>query len=133
MSGVESSAAVNNDELLARFVLFSGWVRRSDNTTKQDAFIPRPFPDLDLSVTRHIGMTVAELWEIGETIAHGRTNATLYGRADIVAQKVRAQSLRIEPTLTPRNHANIVGWPSEKSAQKIIALELAAAAVFVQR
>ena len=124
---------VGDEELLARFVLFSGWFRKIDKTPKQDAFIPRPHPDLDLSVSRHLGLQADELWELGEDIARNRENATLYGRADIVASKVRMHSLRITPTLTPKNHANIVDWPSDKPAQKIIALELAAAAVFVAR
>ncbi|MEX2120214.1 MAG: hypothetical protein WD847_11520 [Pirellulales bacterium] len=31
------------------------------------------------------------------------------------------------------NHANIGGWPMDKPAQKIIALEIAATAVFLAR
>ena len=39
--------------------------------------------------------------------------------------------LDIHPTPEPRNHANIIGWPKEKPAQKIIAQEIAAAATFI--
>lgn len=120
---------VADDELLARFVLVNKWVR-SDQTVRQDAFIPHPH--VDLSVTRHIGLSEQELWHLGQSVANKRA-LPLYGRADIQALVVKRQSLRIEPTPEPKNHANITGWPSDKSAQKSIAQEIAAAARFVPK
>lgn len=128
MSEEASFPPVTDDEWLARFVLFSGWVRSSDRTIRPDAFIPYPYPDL--SVTRHQGLSEGELWEIGQTIASSRPVA-LYGRADIQALHVRRQSLHIVPTAEPRNHANVTGWPKDKPAQKIIAQELAAVAHYL--
>ncbi|CUQ66313.1 hypothetical protein [Candidatus Nitrospira inopinata] len=119
---------VTDDEDLARFVLFRGWIRSSHSTVKPDAFIPYPYPDL--SVTRHIGLSVEEVWQIGQAVADRRP-ATLYGRADIQAVHIRRQALRIVPTPEPRNHANITDWPKDKPAQKIIAQELAAVARYV--
>jgi len=118
---------VNDHEWLARFILFSNWIR-GDQTIRPDAFIPHPYPDL--SVTRHVGLLESELWQIGQTVANKRP-AKLYGRADVQALTVKAQSLRIEPTPEPRNHANITGWPADKPGQKIIAIEIAAVAQFV--
>lgn len=130
----ESSEPVSSDEQLARFILFSRWIRSSDpvKTVKPDAFIPYPYPDL--SVTRHKNLSEKGLWRIGQNIAAARP-ATLYGRADIRAAKVREQSLDVEPKPVPDNlnHANVVGWPADKSAQKIIAQELAAKAKFVPK
>src|SRR6266516_1964117 len=51
------------NELLARFNTSSGWVRRSNQTVKPDAFIPYPYPAL--SVTRHRKLTPHELWHLG--------------------------------------------------------------------
>jgi hypothetical protein len=117
-------------ELLARFILSSGWFRPSDKTVKGDAFMPPQ--NLRLSVTRHLGLQEADLWDIGKSVASQRQPpANLHGRADIAAADVIAQSLTVEPTPTPRNHANILGWPTEKPGQKIIALKLASAARFV--
>lgn len=121
---------VTDDEVLARFILFRGWIRHSDGTVKPDAFIPYPYPDL--SVTRHIGLTTEEIWQIGQAVADKRP-ATLYGRADIQAGYAKRQSLRIVPTPEPKNHANVTGWPKDKSAQKIIAQELAAGARYVPK
>ena len=129
MSGDSKLPLVTDDELLARFVLFRSWIR-GDQTIRPDAFIPHPYPDL--SVTRHVGLLEAELWQIGQTVADKRP-ARLYGRADVQVLTVKAQSLRIVPTPEPKNHANITGWPVDKSVQKIIALEIAAVAQFVSK
>jgi hypothetical protein len=118
---------VGENELLARFVRYQRWIR-SDQTVKQDAFIPPR--NLELSVTRHIGLSSEELWQIGQAVVGARAEK-LYGRADLIAGRVRAQRLEIHPTAEPRNHANITGWPTDKAEQKAIAQELAAAAQFV--
>jgi hypothetical protein len=121
---------VLNSETLARFVMRKEWVRKADNTIKQDAFIPPK--DLELSVTRHTGITNDELLKIGQDVAAERTEA-LFGRADILASVVRKNSLDVVPApiITNRNHAHIVGWSAEKAAQKMIALELAEKSTFV--
>jgi hypothetical protein len=130
MSGAGGLLQVADSEWVARFIVCSGWFRKSDQTVKQDAFIPPR--NLELSVTRHVGLSSDELWQIGQAVANERP-ATLYGRADILAISVKQQNLNILPTPTPKNHANIVGWPSEKHAKKAVAQELAAAAKFVSR
>lgn len=123
---------VADDEQLARFILFSNWIRIVDQTVKPDAFIPHPHPDL--SVTRHKNLSEQELWQIGQGIAATRP-ATLYGRADIRATVIRQQALEIapKPVANNPNHANVIGWPADKPAQKSIAQELAAKAHFVPR
>lgn len=54
---------IANDELLARFVLFSDWIRH-DQTVRPNAFIPHPYPNL--SVIRH-----RELYIPGESTTAG--------------------------------------------------------------
>ena len=131
MSDVETSPSIKNEELLARFITSSKWFR-SNHTVRQDAFIPHPYPDL--SVTRHKSLSEPEIWKAGQEIADARP-ATLYGRADVLAEEVRKQKLTIEARPVPENlnHACILGWPLDKPAQKILALELAAAARFVPK
>jgi hypothetical protein len=131
MSVVSNVSLVDSGEQLARFVLFSRWVRRSgpEKTVKPDAFIPHPH--VDLSVTRHTNLSEEELWMIGQEIANTRP-ATLYGRADLSASNIRQQPLQVEARPVPGNpnHACIVGWPADKPAQKIIAQQLAACAQY---
>jgi hypothetical protein len=128
MSEEPVNEKIVDDEWLARFILYSRWIRSSDNTVKQDAFIPPQ--DSELSVTRHLDLSEAELWKTGQAVANTRSS-TLYGRADLQAIATRNQSLEVRPDFPPKNHAIIIGWPDDKPAQKIIALELARAALYV--
>lgn len=138
MIGGSAPSTVADEECLARFILFSKWIRNSDQTVKPDAFIPYPYPDL--SVTRHINLSEEALWKMGQDVAAARPSG-LYGRADVYASDVyastaRRQHLRINPAPVQNNpnHANIDDWPADKPAQKIIAQQLAAdAAVYREK
>jgi len=130
MTDIPALPPVSEDEWMARFILFRHWIRKSDPSVRPDAFIPHPHPGL--SVTRHIDLSEAELWRIGQEIPDKRP-ATLYGRADLQAISVIKKSLHIVPTPEPKNHANITGWPADKPSQKIIAQEIAAEARFIPK
>ena len=120
---------VQSEELLARFILFSGWFRPSDNAVKQDAFIPHLN---ELSVTRHEQATAEEIWADGERVATLRKR-TLYGRADVGLAALKEQSLAVEanPIIGNPNHAIAKNWPMEKSEQKMKALQIALKSQFV--
>ena len=128
----DEAPIVAAEELLARFITSSSWIRKSDQTVTQNAFIPHPYPDL--SVTRHKDLSHGQLWRIGQEVANARP-ATLYGRADVTATEVRRQKLEVEPRPVPENlnHASIIGWPADKPAQKSFAQELAAVARYVAK
>lgn len=121
---------VGASEVLARYVLQSSHVRRSNQSVKPDAFVPHPHKDL--SVTRHLRATEDELWSVGQAIAVAR-GITLYGRGDISASHCMAQRLSVKaaPIEKNPNHANVSDWPADKASQKMIAQELAATASFV--
>jgi hypothetical protein len=121
---------VDAGELLARYVLQSSHIRSSNQTVKPDAFIPHPYRDL--SVTRHREATEGEIWNSGQTVA-GQIGKRLHGRADVVAEVCLSQRLTVNaaPVEGNPNHANISNWPADKAAQKIIALEISAAAKFL--
>ena len=121
-------------ETLARYILQRSHVRPGNLSVKPDAFMPPP--SLELSVTRHLSATEEELWSIGEDVAAKRCR-TLYGRGDI--QTVACLHLKLvvkaAPLVIPPNpnHAHILGWPTEKSAQKNVAQQIAADAAFVPK
>lgn len=117
---------ITYDELLARYIVFSKFIRK-DQTVKPGAFMPHPY--LDLSVTRHLDATETEIWQVGQDVAQTQ-NRALHGRSDIQARDCRISSLKVKskPLSNNPNHADIEGWPKEKQDQKSIALELAAAA-----
>jgi hypothetical protein len=117
---------VATDEQLARFILHRSHLRQ-DWTVKPDAFIPYPWPNL--SVTRHLHLSETELWNIARQVAR-QTEKTLHGRADVQTAAFERQKLLVVPAPVSENpnHANVSGWPLEKSAQKAIAQEIAQAA-----
>lgn len=119
------------DEALARYILHNSHIRRCNGTLKPDAFIPHPHQEL--SVTHHLAATEQELWTVGEGIA-ASTGKTLYGRGDVQASTYLTQRLAVKAAPVPANpnHADVAGWPADKSTQKIIAMEISAAATFVE-
>jgi hypothetical protein len=125
------NGSIAPDELLARYITFSRWFRKQDLTVKQEAFLP-PKDPFELSITRHGGLTEDDIWGIGRGIAR-RISRTLHGRADVETGHVIAQRLSVvlQPVPDNPNHANIVGWPLEKDARKMCALEIANVARFV--
>ena len=126
MTAGEKRDLVASEERLARFILHRSHLRQ-DWTVKPDAFIPHPRHEL--SVTRHLHLSEPEIWNIARQVAR-HTEKTLYGRADVRASDFERQTLRVvaAPVLENPNHANVSGWPLEKSAQKAIAQAIAQAA-----
>lgn len=120
---------VESEEWLSRYILHRSHVRR-DNTLRADPFIPHPHADL--SVTRHLGLDDADLWDIGRDVAR-QTCKTLHGRAENQAYTYQNRKLSVIAAPVPgnSNHANITGWPDDKALQKIIALEIAAASRYI--
>lgn len=121
---------IEQDETVARFILFSRHYRSSDNTVRQDAFVPHPRPEL--SMMRHRDATIDEIWQEGRRVA-GLRKSTLYGRADVAVAAFTAESVRVvpKPVLENPNHADAIDWPTGKPEQKIIALQIANRAIFV--
>lgn len=116
-------------ERLSRYILQSNHIRKSDNTVKQDAFIPHPYEDL--SVTRHLDLDEKAIWSIGEEVAR-QSLKTLHGRADNQTVDYLSQNLKVVSDSIPgnANHANVNGWPSDKPLQKIVAMEIASKAKY---
>lgn len=113
---------VSSEEWLARFIVRKEHVRL-DGTVKPDAFIPYKW--VELSVTRHLGLQEGQLWSAGERVAEQVGNK-LQGRGDAQTKVFMSQRLsaKADPTGDNPNHANVVGWPHDKQAQKEIAIEL---------
>jgi hypothetical protein len=123
---------VDDDECLARFVFDKRHIPKAGSGIKAEAMLP--FKWTELSVTRHRELSEAEISLLGREVANQRSTPErkfkLLGRADFLAQSVRRIRLDAKPDEPPRNHANIIKWPTEKSAQMSLAQELAALAEF---
>lgn len=113
-------------ETLSRFILQSNSIKTSNSTVKYTAFLP--YPHVELSVFRTSSISDDEIWDIGDRAVASKRGKQILGRADISALNVTTKNLEAIPNEPPARHANITGWPDEKSKQKEIALELAAEA-----
>jgi len=115
-------------ETLSRFILQSNWFSISENRVKYAAFLPNR--NGETSVFRTSGIFNNEIWVIGEREVSTRRGKPIYGRADISVSNVIAKDLVVISSEPPERHANITGWPDERSKQRMIAIELAAEAIF---
>ena len=119
--GPLATLPVNPEEILSRFLFGKGL--RADKSVRPEEFVP--YPHEELSVIRQRNLTSEELSECGSYIASKR-GRSLKGRADFLASAIPS-TLSVTPSEPPKNHANIVGWPSEKSIQLSQAQILSAA------
>jgi hypothetical protein len=131
MSETAHLPPVSPDEHLARFITVNRWLR-ADKSIRPDAFMPPK--DLNLSVTRHLGLSEESLWKHGQNVADAlpkERSTGLFGRADITSGEVTRLTLKVEAYPLPENanHAHINGWP-DKPAKKNIAQRLAQAAKY---
>ncbi len=118
---------VDPSETLSRFVLKERYIR-ANNTVKPAAFEPNK--NGETSVFRISGITNNEIWDIGDREVAPKRNRPILGRADINTAIVISNELKVIPSEPPKRHADITGWPDERSKQKQIELELAAESEF---
>lgn len=111
------------DENLSRFILNKNHFSILHKRVKYAAFLPAT--NGETSVFRTSKLTDKEIWATGDKEVAQKRNKSLLGRADISAVHAFNNKLKVIPDDTPPRHANITGWPYEKSEQKLIAMELA--------
>lgn len=127
---------VLDTERLARFILNRRHIRNLDGQIFLRAEAFAPYRHMEMSATRHRDLTEAGIWALGAEAAqqrerHEGREFPLVGRADFGASDAREQHLDVVPDEPPRNHANVTGWPPDKPAQMIRALELSSKSAFV--
>ena len=122
-----SDGAVTNalalGEPLARFLCSSSWFGRESGRVKYSAFMPR---NGATSVFRVAGLDDLEVWEIGRRLVAGPAGRSLHGHAALQVVHVKSCSLILRADDSPPRHAEILGWPEEKGAQRFAAERLAA-------
>jgi hypothetical protein len=123
------SAFVADHERLSRFLVFRRWFNPEGEYVKAAAF--QPNQKLETSVFRTTDLNEATVWPLADAAVLNREGALLHGRADIFAGQVRAMGLGVRAQEPPPRHADLIGWSSEKDAQKSRAQQLSAAAKLV--
>ena len=116
-----SETPIGADEVVARFVLRKEHVRPG-GSIKADPFVP--YSHVELSVTRHVGLSEKLIWIDGDKVAENR--GPLVGRVDVQVARFEQVKLKVfpDPLEGRPNHANVKGWPVAKEEQKLLALEL---------
>ena len=124
---------LSGSESLARYLTQTNHYNLRTYSVRPRAFDPPP--SLSLSVFRINGLSAQEVWTNGQinVIDRMRQPRPLYGIADIKVSEVQATSLTVDPDNNPLRHASIVGWPPDKSEQKLLTQELASKAKLVLR
>ncbi len=126
------SDCVDDSEKIGRFIFYSDHFSSVNNTVKYAAFLPAR--DNKASVYRIDGYTEDLIDELDKEFISGkRTDGKISkGRADLLARQVRLSQLDVIAEPTPhKDHANIEGYFSDKSANKLKAIELARHATLV--
>jgi hypothetical protein len=115
---------VSPEENLTRYIFSDRHFKRVKGVVEYAAFMPDPRGET--SVFRTSNLDAAAIWEIGDRIVASTRKRLVLARADLVARFVFEASLRVAPApISHRLHANIIGWSSDRSKQKLVALKLA--------
>lgn len=117
----KSTTQIDVFQKLARFIRHSNQFSKKSKIIKSSAFLP--YPHLELSVFGITGLSEEEIWDIGNNVLPSNK-----GRGDILTIIVEKIGLNIDKNNIPPRHTNIIGWPDEKSKQKLYAEKLALAA-----
>lgn len=115
---------IKSKEELTRYIFSKSHYRSSDKTVKPNAFMPAN--DGKTSVFLISDISENKIWDLGDREVAQIRQKALKGRADILALNVFQKKLEVDFNNDPPRHANIIGWPEEKSKQISIAQELAA-------
>ena len=87
----------------------------------------------ETSVCRTSCSSEQKVGKIGDREVAIMRGKPILGRADILTLNVLSKNLQVNPSEPPLRHANITGWPDEKSKQLQIAVELAADAKYFDK
>ena len=113
---------------LTRFIFSERHYSVESNRVKHGAFLPlinHETSTLEVSVFQILGLSDEQIWSIGDTEVAQPSKRTLRARGDLTMATIDRNQLRIAADAPPSRHSNIIGWPEEKSKQKLIAIELA--------
>lgn len=93
-----------------------------------------PPGDLRMSVYRTSAMALEETWTLGQQYIADPQQKQIKGKADLLAREFREHHLEVIGVPEPHErHAEIVGWPSDRIKQRLLAVRLAKQSTFSLR
>lgn len=116
------------DELITVFATHKSDFRDC-GTARHNPFMPSNKHG-NTSCFRIINLQASDIWNIATNHVLNDKIKNVYGRFDFVSQIVYGQRLTFDPNNEPERHANIIDWPSDKTAQKSKAQQIAAESIF---
>lgn len=106
-------------------------VSLANKRVKYSAFLPNS--NGRTSVYRTEALSEDEIWQLAATFVAPEIG-DVAARGDVSSEVLPSLGLSLDPDGVPHpRHANIIGWPGAKEAQKVKALVLESAAHFVAR
>jgi hypothetical protein len=121
---------VSGSNELARYLTSHSHFSIEKKIVKPNAFMPMLNLQknmLETSVFKINKLKNDEIWRLGIDHVIGKTDKTLYGRAELKGENVQGFGLVVEVDDNPPRHGTINGWPEKKSEQKLLAIKLASA------
>src|SRR5438034_2404952 len=115
---------VHPAEATTRFILARDQFNRTKNIVNVAAFLPPK--DRRLSIYRTPCCGEEKIWWLGDWyVARKRADRrAVLARADLQALEFARQRLEIRPDRNPHpRHANVTGWPEDKPALKMKAVD----------
>ncbi len=85
-----------------------------------------PPDDLRLSVYDVSGLSEAHVWSLGRKYVGDPQGKSVKARADLPARGIREAALEVVHVPDPHpRHAEVIGWPEDRTKQRVIAMRLA--------
>lgn len=117
---------IQSRETLSRFIFEKSWIRQSEAKIKAEAFLPNPKESFTTSVFRKDFMSAEEYVNAKTTCELRRAPKSWKGTGLIEANDAIESGLKVEPEESEfKWHADLINWPTEKSAQMLIAKKIA--------
>lgn len=115
---------ISPSEEVTRYIFDRSAYSPINGRVKYNALLPNSKGET--SVYRIINLTRNEIWDIGQRYVAERRGRTLRARGDIGASDIFSESLEIRTDMVIHPlHANVVGWPTQRSEQLLIAKKIA--------
>jgi hypothetical protein len=114
----------------SRFIHQKGDYSVDNNKVKANAFNP-PRTSSRLSIFLTESLTEKEIWTIAENCVDDPPNKVTKARGDLKESVVTSAGLTIDFDDNPPRHANILGWPQEKSERMLLAKKISDPSVLV--
>jgi len=125
-----SSATLNETDTVGRYLTSSSHFSEEKKRVKYTALMPmknKSSGNFETSVFNISGLQSHQIKSLAKKhiLPNIREGRSIYGTSDTIKKQIDNVGLIAEISEPPKKHINIIGWPDEKSKQKLMAMKLA--------